>query len=453
MKARLSPAEFAVFVLGQRLYPWQVEVLEAVGAGKPTALCAANGSGKTASVIATLILWFLDSFPKGRCPVTSGSWMQVRQQLWPALRRYRERFPGWRWAPSACEVSTPQGGRAVGFATNEAGRAEGWHGTPDAPVMYVVDEAKSVQDEIFTAVDRCTTQFKLYASSAGGSAGQHFRCFHEDAALFYRVRVTAFDCPHIAREKIEFLKAKYGEDSAQYRSIVLSEWTEGSDLLIVPPELLRRALECPPAARAGQCFSFSDFAAGRDENAVAVRCGNSIRLVEAWRDDDTVRMRRRVVRLQEALGVPAARAWGDGSGAGRNVLQDMAEEGFRMRAFLGGAPSEDRENYQDLNADAWFGFARDLRAGRLRLEGVDGETFRQLTCRRMEWDRKGRLRCEPKEVMRARGLHSPDRADAVVGAWWAGRRMLYGEGDGVVLPVSVPENPFAAPETPWLSPF
>lgn len=445
MKARLSPAEFAVFVLGQRLYPWQVEVLEAVGAGKPTALCAANGSGKTASVIATLILWFLDSFPKGRCPVTSGSWMQVRQQLWPALRRYRERFPGWRWAPSACEVSTPQGGRAVGFATNEAGRAEGWHGTPDAPVMYVVDEAKSVQDEIFTAVDRCTTQFKLYASSAGGAAGQHFRCFHEDAALFYRVRVTAFDCPHIAREKIEFLKAKYGEDSVQYKSIVLSEWAEGSDLLIIPPDLLKEAMRNPPAHAPGTRYTFSDFAAGRDENALAMRDGNTIRLVEAWRDSDTVRMRRRTVKMLQDLGVPSSCAWGDGSGAGKNVIQDMHDEGYYMQSFLGGTPSEERENYQDLNADAWFGFAADLRAGRLRLEGIDPETYRQLTTRCMEWDSKGRLRCEPKDKMRERGLHSPDRADAIVGAWWAGR---YG---GLVTRETVGYEPelHAADECVW----
>lgn len=442
-----SPAEFATLILRLRLYPWQVEALEAVYAGRPTVLAAANGTGKTKCVIAALILWFLYTYPKGRCAVTSGSWMQVKHQLWPAIREFKPLFSGWRWLPSECEIHTPEGGCVVGFSTDNAGRAEGWHGNPDkdAPVMYIVDEAKSVKDDIFTAVDRCTTQYKLYASSVGSTSGQHYRCFHDEAALFYRVLVTAFDCPHIAREKIDYLRTKYGEDSVQYKSIVLSEWAEGSDLLIIPPDLLKEAMRNPPAPAPGTRYTFSDFAAGRDENALAMRDGNTIRLVEAWRDSDTVRMRRRTVRMLQDLGVSSSCAWGDGSGAGKNVIQDMHDEGYYMQSFLGGTPSEERESYQDLNADAWFGFAADLRAGRLRLEGIDPETYRQLTTRCMEWDSKGRLRCEPKDKMRERGLHSPDRADAIVGAWWAGR---YG---GLVTRETVGYEPelHAADECVW----
>ena len=47
---------------------------------------------------------------------------------------------------------------------------------------------------------------------------------------------------------------------------------------------------------------------------------------------------------------------------------------------------------------------------------VDGELLKQLSSRRLQYDHKAKIQLEPKESMRARGLSSPDRADAVIGA-------------------------------------
>ena len=41
--------------------------------------------------------------------------------------------------------------------------------------------------------------------------------------------------------------------------------------------------------------------------------------------------------------------------------------------------------------------------------------MKQLSSRRLQYDSKARIQLEPKELMRARGLPSPDRADAVIG--------------------------------------
>ena len=40
----------------------------------------------------------------------------------------------------------------------------------------------------------------------------------------------------------------------------------------------------------------------------------------------------------------------------------------------------------------------------------------QLSLRRLQYDAKARIQLEPKESMRSRGLSSPDRADAIIGA-------------------------------------
>ena len=52
----------------------------------------------------------------------------------------------------------------------------------------------------------------------------------------------------------------------------------------------------------------------------------------------------------------------------------------------------------------------------------DHELFAQLTARRASPNSRRLLMLESKEQMRARGLHSPDRADAVLGCLYERKR-------------------------------
>lgn len=53
--------------------------------GLPVAVAAANGSGKTTGIVAIAVAWFLDKYPRGKVIITSGSFNQLQNQLWPAL--------------------------------------------------------------------------------------------------------------------------------------------------------------------------------------------------------------------------------------------------------------------------------------------------------------------------------------------------------------------------------
>ena len=54
---------------------------------------------------------------------------------------------------------------------------------------------------------------------------------------------------------------------------------------------------------------------------------------------------------------------------------------------------------------------------------MDPVTFKQLTNRKTEWAENGKLRVQPKEKMKAEGLKSPDRADALLGCIVCGPEM------------------------------
>jgi hypothetical protein len=149
--------------------------------------------------------------------------------------------------------------------------------------MFVVDEAKSIRDAIFQGVARCTVDYKIFASSTGAAQGQFYRCFTEERGAWWTMRVPSTLCPHITVSKRESDRKQYGEHSFLCRSMHLAEFTDDARLSIVTPGLLRANLESPPAFLPGLRSAFCDFAAGGDENVLAIKDGNRVFLAACWR--------------------------------------------------------------------------------------------------------------------------------------------------------------------------
>lgn len=422
-------------MLGLDPYEWEIEAAEAVASGKPTALVAANGSGKTAMVSVVLLLWFLYTFPRGIAMVTSGSWLQLETQLWPNLLLHRGRFPAWKWLSD--RIETQEGGFVQAYSVREPGRAEGHHQNLAAgrPLFLLIDEAKSVPEAIYQALSRCTPTYTLLTSSPGAPRGTFYAAFRRNSRLYHRIKVSAFDCPHIPASRIEMAQALYGpeyERNPVYRSMILGEFTEGDDAMIISRELVERALSSRPAFRDGTAYGGSDWAAGGDETTAAERRGNRLRLIFANRERDTMRAAELVVGQFRQRGIRQGNAWGDAHGLGLPIIQAAKRfYDYRISEFYGGTRGDDPDHYADLNIEAWMCFRQALERGELLFdEGLDETSITQLTDRYLTWDAKGHLRCESKDDMRERGLSSPDRADALVMACWAGRHMSYRREDG-----------------------
>lgn len=420
------PAFFAFRELGEDLYQWQVSGLRAIGrqkhGGKPVAITAANGSGKTVKLVALAILWFLNRYPRGKVVVTSGSFRQIEKQLWPALRLHQRRFPTWSFLST--ELRTPEGGFVIGFSTDDPGRAEGWHGDAQEPVFIIVDEAKTVPNGIFEAFDRCTRVFQLWVSSPGKPWGQFYDAFHANRKFYWTRKVRSDECPHIDPAKRARDLEKYGPDHPLYRSMHLAEFTEDAERLVIAPDRLTKALDGqPPEAPFGEVVAFCDFAAGRDENVLAIRRGNVARIKKAWVEKDTMQAAREFVHLCKSEGLSASQVWGDADGLGTAMIDAMAELDFRINRFHGGTNATDPDEYQNLIGEVWHVGAREIERGRINLGVLDPITFKQLSTRKSEWSENGKLRVESKDKMRAEGRHSPDRGDALLGCIVCGSRL------------------------------
>ena len=194
-------------------------------------------------------------------------------------------------------------------------------------------------------------------------------------------------------------------------------------------DALRSAIDTQPEPdRTGERVAFFDFAAGRDENCFYERSGNVVELVDAWVESDTVQAVRKFIRLAKERGLQAGQCWGDADGLGKPMVDQFADEGFRINAFHGGLAAQDPENYSNLIGEVWIQGARKIERGKIHFVtdgagAIDPLTFKQITTRFIEWDARGKLRVEPKDKMKERGLKSPDRADAALGCIMCGSHL------------------------------
>lgn len=412
-----TPAGFAEGILGLELYDWQRRLLnELEQPGMVSTVCC-NESGKTTYVAAPAIAWVLGCFPGSQAVVTSGSWRQVKHQLFPAFKRFSAQLPGWQIDDTV--VKTPHGSRAVGFSTDDAGLFEGFHVGPgghrETPLLIIVDEAKSVAEGIFQAIDRCRPTWLLLLSSPGAARGVFYKSHTSLASHYRRHKVPASLCPHIDQAILQSVIARYGNDHPFVRSSIYAEFDdEGGPGVIISRPVLEACLGAHIASKHGDRIAWCDFAGGRDENVLAVADGNRCWIEAAWRDTDTMRACGEFIAHFRRLGLRAEHITGDGDGMGQVMMDRMAELGWRINRFHGGAPANEPKTYANQIAEVWGEAAVKISRRQVILP-PDAILHEQMVDRVWKRFSDGTLLLESKDDMRKEGRKSPDRADAILG--------------------------------------
>lgn len=411
---RLPILAFSRSVLKFDLYPWQAVAACHIAEGHPTALVAANGAGKTSTIFTLAALWCLYCWPDARIIATSASWDQLKKQLFSSLHRFRNHPLLRSWEFLESEVRSAGLGYINGISVDNAGRAEGYHQREGSPVMLIADECKSINDAVFTAFAKCTATFRVYGSAAGPASGAFYSCFTTQRNFWSCIKATSFDCPHIPAESIEVDRSMYGEGSPQFRQKHLAEFTDADEESFISVEAIRQVLDGPPTFKDGGESTFIDWSTGGDETVIARRKGNKIEIIAAFRERDPVQVVRRVAAVLNNNRITQNIA-ADAGGIGGPMSGQLSEFGFYVQRIHNGSPAQESKEFSNLAAEQWFAFRRMIEKREIILP-VDGELVKQLSARRLQYDAQARIQLEPKEAMRARGLSSPDRADAIIGA-------------------------------------
>ena len=415
---------FAKTVLGCDLYGWQSEIAEAVDFGSQLervriAVRTPNESGKSSIVIPLAITRWLDRYARAKVVLMSADSRQLDSQLMRALFSYRSpRLTHWEFLQR--EIRTPTGGQLVAFTTDEASRVEGHHGQKGAPLLMIVDEAKSIEAPIFEAIDRCGYAVLLIISSPGLRSGTFFDCFALNSQNHICFEISLEQCPHISKEKIRDMLETYGEQHPLVRSSIYGEFMDlaEGESFVVNFQALMDGIQNPPGARISkhEYAAFCDFAMGWDENVLAIRTGNKLIGLIGWHDTNAISIVGRFILEFRKAGLRAEQIWGDEGGLGKPMCDMLRDAGWPINRFNFGAKATDEDHYTSRGAELWHNFAQ--RVSRHEIVLINDPTLvSQLTSRKTTYDGRGRLGIEKKDDMASRGVKSPDRADAVIGAF------------------------------------
>jgi len=322
---------------------------------------------------------------------------------------------GQGWRATSNELHYQNGSRAIGFSTNDAGKFEGWHRQgPTENLLMIVDEAKTVPDSIFTAIARCQPSRLLVMSSPGAAAGSFYEAFTKQRKFWECHTVTAYDCPHLDRGWIAEQIEMYGENSPLIRSMIHGEFVDDSgEGLVLNLKSLEECLQNPPELAMGMKVAFIDFAAGGDECVFAYRNGNKVMEMVTWRERNTNTTIGKIINLIKKNNLSQDEVYADEGGMGLPLCDSLMDAGYDVhRVNFGAKPFDDR--YSNRSSEMWHTAARVIEKREILLPD-DGMLHQQMVTRRSEVSRTGKLGVESKDKMKARGLDSPDRADAVMG--------------------------------------
>lgn len=417
-----TPCGYIMGVLGLSMYDWQCDAvipLEKADWGKPIvqiSCLAPNEAGKSSRIVAGASLYWVGVHAKGKVAITTKDQKQLNEQIIPAIEEQIHKLEGYTSVRSPYyRVTTPTGGAIVAYVTDDSARVEGFHGKPDAPLLEIVDEAKSVPEPIYQGIDRCGYQAIILCSSGGLMFGSFYDSHTKNRAQFHTVKAGLLDCPHISPEKVKRIIDKHGENSPFARSCLYGEFMDqdDADQFVIPHSTVMQAIENPPRHRSGLRIGFVDFAEGTAEHVLAVRDGNRTEIKLAFREANKHAACSRLIRGFKLNNLKEDQVWGDA--ADKESLDILASLGWTIHRQNFGAPAGNKEVFVSWSAEAWHEGGINISKGELIVPD-DEILISQLVSRKKTYTGRGKLGVEEKYDMQKRGLESPDRADAWLGA-------------------------------------
>lgn len=410
---------------------------------------ACNSSGKDKYIIAACAVWLCMRYKEVECPITSSSGNQLDNQtgahidrlchkanavfgkLWKINYRYYE-------FQHVGELGQPMPSKLKLFATDEAGKAEGYHPVDAGKKMAIfTSETKSIPEDITSALERCTGfTHRVDASSPGLPAGYFYNtCMSGiprnditdikslDSTQVILYKVTAYQCAHITNSEIERIASKLpgGKNNVVFKSSILAEFGTTDEMVVIPSSFVHRAVNNKiDWIQEEHNTAGLDLSDGGAETVLAVRNGNKLIGIEAFRfedSEDTIEYLQEKFKFYN-LDHRDALIFGDYCGMGGPMLKSLKRKGWsNMRYVDSRNTASEPKTYANRGTELFFNVRLLLERNELILMN-DKTLTTQLSTRYYKITTKNIHQLLSKLEQKAKGYPSPDRADAVNLCYW-----------------------------------
>jgi len=395
-----------------------------------SAIASGRGIGKSA-LVSWLILWMLSTRIGSSVIVSANSEPQLRSVTWGELTKWAAMLINahW-WEPSATKL-TPAGWlttlveRDLSKGTRYWG-AEGklWsEENPDAyagvhnhdGMMVVFDEASGIPDSIWSVAAGFFTEpivdrYWLAFSNPRRPSGYFYECFSSRRDFWQTRQIDARTVEGTDKAVYDQIIAEHGEDSREARIEVYGQFpTTGDDQFIdvtrVDQAMMREVVRDPSAPIV---VGVDPARSGADSTVIAVRQGREVLTLRRYKGDDTMTVVGHVINTIEEYR-PVLTVVDEG-GLGAGVLDRLKEQRYKVRGVNFGWKSSRPAMYGNKRAEMWGALKDWLSTASIPR---DKNLRDDLTGPKVKPNSAGAIFLESKKEMKARGLASPDAADAL----------------------------------------
>jgi len=394
------------------------------------AVASGRGIGKSA-LVSWLVHWMLSTRIGSTTIVSANSEAQLRSVTWAEITKWlamslnshwfeiaATRIMPAKWITELVERDLKKGtrywaveGRLWSEENPDAyAGVHNWDG-----VMLIFDEASGIPDSIWSVSDGFFTEntphrFHVAFSNPRRNTGYFYETFNSKRSFWRTSNIDAREVEGTDKNLYQRIIDEYGADSYQANVEVYGQFPSEGDDQFIPVNLVDDAMKRPKHKdeTAPITIGVDPARFGSDATVIAVRQGRDLIDIKRLRGADTMEVVGHVIEAIEEY-KPALTVVDEG-GLGAGVVDRLKEQRYKVRGVNFGNKAQKQLMYGNKRAEMW-GAMREW----LKTASVPQDRFLKsdLIGPKTKPDSKGTLFLESKKDMKARGLASPDAADAI----------------------------------------
>jgi len=431
-----DPVGFVQDGLGESLWSKQVQILESVRDNKRTVVPACHAPGKS-HLAARAVAWWISVHPPGTAiaVTTATTHRQVRNILWKNIRQLAAQndLPG-----DVLTVQWKINNIVVGYGFSPAAHDETAVQGIHAPnLLVVVDEAGGISDTIGRALESLMTGGHTRLLVLGNPPTDLEDTWFEricSSPLYNVIPISAFDTPNFTGEKTQTCHScpSHIETHDVASHLVDKTWVDDviSEFGDDSPFIEARVHARFPRSSVGKVipFTWAEMATQNDEplNSEDIKLGVDIasdggdEFVIAKADGFKCSIVHRSSGKQNANAVDVAQVILQEIDKAVSLLQKWEQEGKHKGKIVPinvAERAKDEGKFRNVRAELWWNgrtLMQPLEGKQSVSLDIDRQTLTQLAGPTFKSDSSGRIQIESKADMKRRGVHSPDRAEAVL---------------------------------------
>jgi hypothetical protein len=421
---------------------WQREVLQDIAAhvkqnnGKVDfdtlreAVASGRGIGKSA-LVSWLVIWMLSTRIGSTTIVSANSESQLRKVTWAEITKWlamglnshwfevsATSLQPAKWLTELVERDLRKGTRYWGVEGRlwSAENPDAFAGVHNMDgVLVIFDEASGIDDAIWAVTagfftENTPNRFWFAFSNPRRNTGYFYETFHSKRDFWVTKVVDARTVEGTDKAVYQQIIDEYGPDSSQAHVEVYGQFPSAGDDQFIGALLVDDAMqrEKYKDQSAPIVIGVDPARFGADATVIAVRQGRDIVKIIRHRGDDTMTVVGYVIEAIEEF-KPTLVVIDEG-GLGAGIVDRLKEQRYKIKGVNFGNKSKNPIMYGNMRAQMWG----DMREW-LKTASIPNDRFLKtdLISPMMKPDSRGTIFLESKKDMKARGLASPDAADAI----------------------------------------